>query len=86
MAKIQLNGKKINIKQKVTLIELLRKYRLDNKKIAIELNGVIVAKHLHKILIQENVVGVVDLDNNIVGLIKPLKSLDTGFGGVKNGV
>jgi len=48
MAKIQLNGKKINIKQKVTLIELLRKYKLDNKKIAIELNGVIVAKHLHK--------------------------------------
>ena len=35
MAKIQLNGKKINIKQIITLFDLLKKYKLDKKKVAI---------------------------------------------------
>jgi len=30
MAKIQLNGKKITIKQKFSLFNLLQKYKLDN--------------------------------------------------------
>ena len=37
MAKIQLNGKKINIKRNYSILDLLKKYNLDNKKIAIEL-------------------------------------------------
>ena len=44
MAKIQLNGKKIQLKQKILLSKLLKKYKLDDKKVAIELNGVIVNK------------------------------------------
>ena len=48
MAKIQLNGKKITINQTVSLYDLLKKYKLVNKKIAIELNGKIVSKTLFK--------------------------------------
>ena len=44
MAKIQLNGKKINIRSKLSVLDVLKKYKLDNKKIAIELNGSIVSK------------------------------------------
>ena len=42
MAKIQLNGKKISIKSNSSILDLLKKYKLINKKIAIEHNGVIV--------------------------------------------
>ena len=48
MAKIQLNGKKISIKSKFSLQDLLKKYKLDNKKIAIEYNGSIIAKPNYK--------------------------------------
>tara|TARA_B100000575_G_scaffold284442_1_gene278477 strand:- start:190 stop:393 length:204 start_codon:yes stop_codon:yes gene_type:complete len=44
MAKIQLNGKKITIRSKVSIRDILKKYKLDNKKVAIELNGTIIAK------------------------------------------
>ena len=48
MAKIQLNGKKITVKQKISLFELLRKYKLNKKKVAVELNGSIILKKLYK--------------------------------------
>jgi sulfur carrier protein len=48
MAKIQLNGKKITIKQIITLFGLLKKYNLDKKKVAVELNGTIVPKLSYK--------------------------------------
>ena len=48
MAKIQLNGKKITIKSKSTIMDLLIKYNLDNKKIAIEHNGTIIPKFKYK--------------------------------------
>ena len=48
MAKIQLNGKKITVKQKVSLFDLLKKYQLDKKKVAIELNGSIISKDKFK--------------------------------------
>jgi|TARA_B110000967_G_C18792441_1_gene514025 sulfur carrier protein len=54
MAKIQLNGKKINIKQIITLFDLLKKYKLDKKKVAIELNGTIVSKPSYKKKIIKN--------------------------------
>ena len=44
MAKIQLNGKKVVIKTKYSIFDLLKKYKLSNKKIAIEHNGVIIPK------------------------------------------
>ena len=48
MAKIQLNGKKISIKQKLSVFDLLKKHKLDDRKVAVELNGVIVAKNKYK--------------------------------------
>tara|TARA_B100000963_G_scaffold356117_1_gene375610 strand:- start:897 stop:1100 length:204 start_codon:yes stop_codon:yes gene_type:complete len=44
MAKIQLNGKNIKIKSNITINMLLKKYKLNNKKIAIEHNGTIISK------------------------------------------
>ena len=48
MAKIQLNGKKISIKTKFSIQDLLKKYKLVNKKIAIEHNGTIIPKIYYK--------------------------------------
>jgi sulfur carrier protein len=48
MAKIQLNGKKITVKQKISLFELLKKFKLDKKRVAVELNGSIILKQLYK--------------------------------------
>ena len=45
MAKIQLNGKKVVIKSNFSIMDLLKKYKLINKKIAIEHNGRIVSKN-----------------------------------------
>ncbi len=44
MAKIQLNGKKITIKSRISIYQLLQKLNLINKKIAIEHNGIIIQK------------------------------------------
>ena len=55
MAKIQLNGKKINIRSKSSIYDLLKKYNLDNKKVAIEHNGVIIPKvKLKKKFLKQN--------------------------------
>ena len=48
MAKIQLNGKKVVIKSKYSILDLLKKYNLANKKIAVEHNGVIIPKVFFK--------------------------------------
>ena len=48
MAKIQLNGKKISIKSKFSIQDLIKKYNLANKKIAIEYNGIIVPRTNYK--------------------------------------
>ena len=44
MAKIQLNGKKVVIKTDYSILDLLKKYKLSTKKIAVEYNGVIIPK------------------------------------------
>ena len=54
MAKIQLNGKKLTIKLRYSLFDLLKKYKLTDKKIAIELNGEIVPKVFYKKKILKN--------------------------------
>ncbi len=48
MAKIQLNGKKVTIQTNITIYSLLKRYKLINKKIAIECNGSIVPKTKYK--------------------------------------
>jgi len=48
MAKIQLNGKKISIRSNSSILDLLKKYKLHNRKVAIEHNGSIVAKSNYK--------------------------------------
>ena len=48
MAKIQLNGKKVVIKSNHLLSDLLKKYKLNNKRVAIELNGIIIPKVNYK--------------------------------------
>ena len=44
MAKIQLNGKRIKIHTNLSIKDLIKKYKLKEKKIAIELNGTILPK------------------------------------------
>ena len=36
--------KKITVKSNLTIYDLLKKYRLNNKKVAIEHNGIIIPK------------------------------------------
>ena len=48
MAKIQLNGKKVVISSNSSLLDLLKKYKLNNKKIAVEYNGMIIPKENFK--------------------------------------
>ncbi|MGYP001498847176 len=48
MAKIQLNGKKVVIKSNYSIFNLLKKYKLSKKKVAIELNGIIIHKANYK--------------------------------------
>ena len=46
MAKIQLNGKKVVIKSNYSILDLLKKYKLANKKVAVEHNGKIIPKQI----------------------------------------
>ena len=48
MAKIQLNGKKVTVKNNDSIFVLLKKYKFLNKKVAVEYNGTIVAKENFK--------------------------------------
>ena len=55
MSKIQLNGKKVVIKTNYSISDLLKKYKLSDKKIAIEYNGVIISKtNLKKKYLKDN--------------------------------
>ena len=54
MAKIQLNGKKITTKPNISVFDLLKKYKLINKKIAVEYNGKILQKSSFKKKLLDN--------------------------------
>jgi sulfur carrier protein len=55
MAKIQLNGKKVTIKSNYSILDLLKKYKLANKKVAVEHNGMIIPKaNLKKKILKNN--------------------------------
>ena len=48
MAKIQLNGRKLELTNKYSIVTLLKKYKIDSKKIAIELNGQIINRNKYR--------------------------------------
>jgi sulfur carrier protein len=54
MAKIQLNGRKLELKKKQTILALLKRYKMDSKKIAVELNGKIINRNKYKIIYIKN--------------------------------
>jgi sulfur carrier protein len=54
MARIQLNGRKLELKNKHTILELLKRYKIANKKIALELNGKILNRNKYKIVYVKN--------------------------------
>ena len=54
MAKIQLNGKKVLIKANISILDLLKKYKLNNKRIAIDHNGKIIPRIICKKKILKN--------------------------------
>ena len=45
MAKIQINGRKLALKQNFSILDLLKKYNLNRKKVAVELNGKILPQN-----------------------------------------
>ena len=48
MVKIQLNGRKLELNNKHSISTLLKKYKIDGKKIAVELNGKIINRNKYK--------------------------------------
>jgi sulfur carrier protein len=50
MAKIQLNGRKLNLIIRCSIATLLKKYKIDSKKIAVELNGKIISRNKYKLI------------------------------------
>ena len=54
MAKIQLNGRKLELSGKHSIATLLKKYKINSKKIAVELNGKIVNRNKYKLTYIKN--------------------------------
>ena len=54
MAKIQLNGRKLELSNKHSIATLLKKYKINGKKIAVELNGKIVIQNKYKLIYIKN--------------------------------
>jgi sulfur carrier protein len=50
MAKIQLNGRKLELRNKNSIDTLLKKYKIDSKKIAVELNCKIINRNKYKLI------------------------------------
>jgi len=54
MAKIQLNGHKLKLSNKHSIATLLKKYKINSKKIAVELNSKIVNRNKYKLTYIKN--------------------------------
>jgi len=54
MAKIQLNGRKLELNTKYSLATLLKKYKINDKKIAVELNNKIINRNTYKLIYIKN--------------------------------
>ena len=50
MSKIQLNGRKLELRNKNSIDTLLKKYKIDSKKIAVELNCKIINRNKYKLI------------------------------------
>jgi len=50
MTKIQLNGRKLILSGKTSIATMLKKYKIDGKKIAVELNGKIINRSKYKLI------------------------------------
>ena len=54
MTKIQLNGQKLELSSKHSIASLLKKYKINDKKIAVELNGKIINRNKYKLIYIKN--------------------------------
>ena len=54
MGKIQLNGKQFDLNKKYSLFSLLKKFKINEKKVAVELNGKIINKNKFKSVFIKN--------------------------------
>mgnify|MGYP006165756821 CR=1 FL=1 len=54
MAIIQLNGRRIELSNKHSITSLLKKYKINSKKIAVELNGKIINHNKYKLIYLKN--------------------------------
>ena len=54
MAKIQLNGRKLELSSKYSIATMLKKYKINDKKIAVELNGKIINRNKYKLIYIKN--------------------------------
>jgi sulfur carrier protein len=54
MAKIQLNGRKVELTNKHSIATLLKKYKIDKQKIAVELNGKIINRLKYQLIYIKN--------------------------------
>ena len=54
MAKIQLNGRKLELSSKYSIATMLKKYKINDKKIAVELNGNIINRNKYKLIYIRN--------------------------------
>jgi len=54
MAKIQLNGRKLKLKDSYSIATLLKKYKIATRKIAVELNGKIINQSKYNLIYIKN--------------------------------
>jgi sulfur carrier protein len=54
MAKIQLNGRKLELNSRYSISTLLKKYKINGKKIAVELNGKIISRTKYNLIYLKN--------------------------------
>jgi sulfur carrier protein len=54
MTRIQLNGRKLELNGRHSLATLLKKYKINDKKIAVELNGKIINQNKYKLIYIKN--------------------------------
>ena len=62
MAKILINGRKTTFKKDSSILDLLKKYNINTKKVAIELNG--------KILLKNNLKNKILKDNDKIEIVQ----------------
>ena len=54
MTRIQLNGRKLELNGRHSLATVLKKYKINDKKIAVELNGKIINQNKYKLIYIKN--------------------------------